>query len=599
MLVIVNMARFHLVVPWLVLGVDAAAAFSAAMTIAASVSTGSVPRIPAAAFDPNLQYYKVAHNNSGGDENNVVCYETPVIVEGVLSEEECERLTDDLIEGCGQIEVTLQRKRRVLERETVITKQTAKKKKKQHKAGSKRDRRRRNKNKNKNSDHEDEATTLEGDGTIDASNPTTSTDMYLCSFLEAIDLVLSQSKHDDSLLAFCEGLLHTESSTNGDDNNKHVTSSLQKQMEDVRERLFQQRLSTRKKNSDNESSSSSSHYEPTIDPCWFQTYFPVEARPTDCVILAGEGATSTLHRDPLEWTGTNLCLDGTKVWRFFAPPIAAAAAAAETETPTRILRNTNSNNNANDGCSAVDEIDELLEAYRLDSIAWGDNDDGDGDDQNDVPLILSAGWQSDYSLFSRFRDGLSSDDLSQIEQKEGTHYKISIMSEIAADLDRLQPDIPLDILVRGDSTPSPTINTDGDRAGGDPFERTPGSQPITIWSGIQKPGDMIVIPAHWWHQTYAMEASLAIASQRCGAERDIRRVVRHIVEKTIVGGGDDDRAQPLTGTRQAPSEFLESLEAALSASLSTSPPPCTQQQTVDRLFGYLATIREERQTLDA
>jgi ribosomal protein L16 Arg81 hydroxylase len=53
---------------------------------------------------------------------------------------------------------------------------------------------------------------------------------------------------------------------------------------------------------------------------------------------------------------------------------------------------------------------------------------------------------------------------------------------------------------------------------------------VSIWTAIQKPGDLLVIPAYWWHQTYAFEPSLAIASQRGGKERDCARVLKHIID---------------------------------------------------------------------
>ena len=65
------------------------------------------------------------------------------------------------------------------------------------------------------------------------------------------------------------------------------------------------------------------------------------------------------------------------------------------------------------------------------------------------------------------------------------------------------------------------------------------NQQDTIWTVVQKPGDMLVIPAYWWHQTYALEPSLAYASQRCGLDRDAPRVLSHIID-TAFGERDVD-----------------------------------------------------------
>ena len=78
--------------------------------------------------------------------------------------------------------------------------------------------------------------------------------------------------------------------------------------------------------------------------------FPVDRRSADaCVVCAGAGARSPLHRDPYDWTGTSLCLEGSKVWRFL-----------------------------------LDVDDAELEAYKLPSEAFGDD---------------SAGTQSDIDLY--------------------------------------------------------------------------------------------------------------------------------------------------------------------------------------------------------
>jgi len=44
---------------------------------------------------------------------------------------------------------------------------------------------------------------------------------------------------------------------------------------------------------------------------------------------------------------------------------------------------------------------------------------------------------------------------------------------------------------------------------------------------LQKAGDLLLIPAHWWHQTYALEPSLAVAGQYMN-EGNSWRVMRHI-----------------------------------------------------------------------
>merc|ERR1711983_229432 len=54
--------------------------------------------------------------------------------------------------------------------------------------------------------------------------------------------------------------------------------------------------------------------------------------------------------------------------------------------------------------------------------------------------------------------------------------------------------------------------------------------PPSFVTAIQHPGDLLLIPAHWWHQTYAPLPSLAVASQRCGAKVDGANVIRHVLK---------------------------------------------------------------------
>ena len=255
--------------------------------------------------------------------------------------------------------------------------------------------------------------------------------IYDTSLQDALDAILFESSaasvDSSSYLAFCEGLLQQL-----DD----ATSALLQEMTNrARDRMWQE-----------------------DDTDWFASYFPPTVRPTDAVVFAGIGATSTLHRDPFEWMGTSLCLEGSKLWRFVDP--------------------TN---------SSVQDIDELLESYRLPSIAWGEESSS---------TSFSAGWQSDKSLF-RLR---CPERMPTAESLDATDdaSKRKLFEEIV---------FSNDVVSRDDSIPPAT----------------------TVSTVIQHTGDLLLIPPHWWHQTIALEPSAAIASQRCGSY-DAPLVLQHMLD---------------------------------------------------------------------
>jgi len=268
-------------------------------------------------------------------------------------------------------------------------------------------------------------------------NGETTTDIYDISLHESIDYMMD-SKHDDSFFAFCEGLLPSD-----------ATVKLHQKLTEIRESPFP--------NEEN----------------WFN-YFPEKVRPTDALILAGEGATSTLHRDPFEWTGTSLCIEGVKVWRFILPT------------------------------GGVTNVDEALKSYRLDSIAWEDDEAATEENQQD-PLILSAGWQSNMNLYNSVDEEFpTAIDWATLEEENYKLFRKEIIS-LGSDASLLRPS-------------SEATNALKSISGNN----------IPFVTATQFAGDLLIIPAHCWHQTYAPTPSIAVASQRCGVS-DGAKVVQHVL----------------------------------------------------------------------
>ncbi len=291
----------------------------------------------------------------------------------------------------------------------------------------------------------DELMSLLGDEPIqmqhkvkDDDNGETTTDIYDISLHESIDYMMD-SKHDDSFFAFCEGLLPSAD-----------TCKLHQKLTEIREAPFP-------------------HEEN-----WFN-YFPEKVRPTDALILAGEGATSTLHRDPFEWTGTSLCIEGVKVWRFILPT------------------------------GGVTNVDEALKSYRLDSIAWEDDDGAAAEENQQDPLILSAGWQSNMNLYDSIVEEFpTAIDWAILEEENYKLFQKEIIS-YGSDASLLRPS----------------------SEASDALKSISGNN-IPFVTATQFAGDLLLIPAHCWHQTYAPTPSIAVASQRCGVS-DGAQVVQHVL----------------------------------------------------------------------
>ena len=327
-------------------------------------------------------------------------------------------------------------------------------------------------------------------------------DLYQVTFQEALDYMM-ESHHDDSFFCFCEGLIE-----NNDNNNSHSNKQQKIRMKELQEFI------------------TSSQEKFFSDDDNLLNYFPMESRPSNCVILAGEGASSTLHRDPFEWTGTSLCLEGTKLWRFIAPPN---------------IHQSNTNTVMMD--SGVQVIDEHLNSYRLSSIAW----DGGDEENESPPITISSGWQSDYSLYY-YRDDDELPSALELASLEDDEERLAMLEHIAHSTSLLCPNLD----------PIPTSS---------------------IWTVIQKPGDLLLIPAHWWHQTYALEPSLAIASQRSGFKKNTRDAIRTLKHILLCS----NCATP-TNVHQHPiiQNFLKSKE---------SPNP---QKLIEELFHTISIKNKEK-----
>jgi len=180
--------------------------------------------------------------------------------------------------------------------------------------------------------------------------------------------------------------------------------------------------------------------------------FPEIIRPSDrCVFLGGCGARSTLHRDPLDWTGTNFQFEGNKQWTLF---------------------------------KANERIDASLNAYEQKPVAWdaGAYDVGTGyesvfDLYETNPTKPASSMKKPGGSKGKRRNGKE-----KSHQREA-HYeqekeKSSSMEHILTNM--VQPFLEADEY---------------------------------IYTCDQEEGDMIIIPPSFWHQTYYKTPCVSVASQ--------------------------------------------------------------------------------------
>jgi hypothetical protein len=334
----------------------------------------------------------------------------------------------------------------------------------------------------------------------DDDGTSSETFLYDCTVEDSLNLLM-QSTPSDSIFAFVEGLLECNNNQQMTSQNCQTLKKIQSHLNQVRESLF------------------------PGEENWFD-YFPKTAQPSDCIVMAGEGGTSTLHRDPFEWTGTNLCLEGRKLWRFLPHD--------------------------------SHYWDDRLDCYRLKSIAWNNNgniEETATKKSTTEELTLSSGWQSDYSLYTPTgSDLLSAKEISELSEQDSE----TLLDQMVSTISWLSPNV------------LPHDDNKGDSACVMDEE--------CFASVVQHTGEMLLIPPTCYHQTYAPEPSIAVASQRCGSSLDASRVIHHIL---------DHQQKPHHNNEPLPTDIYNLCQGRVSAE------DLDPKETVRRLFEYLESIQKK------
>lgn len=166
-------------------------------------------------------------------------------------------------------------------------------------------------------------------------------------------------------------------------------------------------------------------------------------------------------------------------------------------------------------------MDECLEARRLESSAW------DGGVYN-----VSAGWQSPLDLYQTpgavAHAWPSAEALSNLLPDART----AALAAVQADCDRLVVE----------AAAGETASGAGAAATGFPFAPSEaglllagsalgGRRRVAV---LQREGELLLIPPRWWHQTYHLEPSVALAGQYCNAQNGAG-VATHVLDWCGVG----------------------------------------------------------------
>ena len=180
-------------------------------------------------------------------------------------------------------------------------------------------------------------------------------------------------------------------------------------------------------------------------------------------------ARADAHRDPFDWTAR---ASASRAVALVAPPY---------ENYER----------ADDGF--VDRLEEALEAYYLPSAAWSDDDDEAPTERRRRRLL--GGVQCDLSLYESGRSGGAALERARDRAWRAAHGESSGADDDAAHA--------------ADARSLSLDQTAADAIGA-------ADRDARVITTVCNAGEMVLIPARWWHQTYALEPSVAVASQHVG-----------------------------------------------------------------------------------
>lgn len=233
-------------------------------------------------------------------------------------------------------------------------------------------------------------------------------------------------------------------------------------------------------------------------PCDCSDLFPASMRPKKpCLSVGGAGARSRLHASV--WTEWNYCVEGSKLWTFVVPD---------------------------------DDVAQIVEAKRLETT---NGDDG---------KYNSAGWDSDVDLYAHRKRGPGGSFDWPSASALGVMPAVArcqALDHIQNAAARAHPFVPGQ---SGETGPSgqahkavlelvagnATSGGVGDHGNSDSKSSGSGAasgrRRITV---LQTEGQLLLIPPRWWHQTYHVEPSVAIAGQYLTAKNE-DDVFNHILE---------------------------------------------------------------------